>query len=234
MSDHPVPDSIPISALNALEYCPRRFYYQFVQGVTVVNEYVMEGSLAHERVHQATTRTTGEGEMQTTHLYLFSERLRVSGFTDVIENVGGSLIPVEYKHGAQGKHGGWFNDAVQLCAQALCLEERLEDDERIPHGYIFYIASRRRVQVQFSDELREHTLAAIERAFQVAMLDTIPPPLSGKDVVRCPACSLLPLCLPDEVTLLQSGKLIHVTPGNREGSSIPGDREGRPYMSQLR
>ncbi len=92
-----MPDSIPISALNALEYCPRRFYYQFVQGMRLVNEYVMEGTLAHERVHQATTRTMGEGEMQTTHLYLFSERLRISGFADVIEDVGGALIPVEYK-----------------------------------------------------------------------------------------------------------------------------------------
>jgi CRISPR-associated exonuclease Cas4 len=206
MSDHPVPDSIPISALNALEYCPRRFYYQFVQGDTLVNEFVLEGTLAHRRVHQATTRTTGEGEMQTTHLYLFSERLRISGFADVTEGRGDLLIPVEYKHGAQGKHGGWLNDAVQLCAQALCLEERLEGNQRIPYGYIFYIASRRRVQVQFSAELRERTLAAIARAFQVAMLETPPPPLSGEDTVRCPGCSLLPLCLPDEVTLLQSAK----------------------------
>jgi CRISPR-associated exonuclease Cas4 len=206
MSDHPLPDSIPISSLNALEYCPRRFYYQFVQGDTPVNAFILEGTLAHRRVHQAATRTTGEGEIQTTHLYLFSERLRISGFADVTEEQGGLLIPVEYKHGAQGKHGGWLNDAVQLCAQALCLEERLESNERIPHGYIFYIASRRRVRVQFDDELRQRTLAAIERAFQVAMLETPPPPLSGADTVRCPACSLLSLCLPDEVTLLQSGK----------------------------
>lgn len=206
MPDHPMPDSIPISALNALEYCPRRFYYQFVQGDTLVNEYVLEGTLAHQRVHQATTRTTGEGEIQTTHLYLFSERLHISGFADVTEGQDGLLIPVEYKHGAQGKHGGWLNDAVQLCAQALCLEERLEGNGRIPHGFIFYIASRRRVQVQFADELRQRTLAAIAHAFQVAMLETPPPPLSGEDTVRCPGCSLLPLCLPDEVTLLQSGK----------------------------
>jgi len=206
MSDHPMPESIPISALNALEYCPRRFYYQFVQGVTLVNEYVLEGTLAHQRVHQAATRTKGEGEIQTTHVYLFSERLRISGFADVTEGQGGLLIPVEYKHGAQSKHGGWLNDAVQLCAQALCLEERLEGNGRIPYGYIFYIASRRRVQVEFADELRQRTLAAIARAFQVAMLETPPPPLSGEDTVRCPACSLLSLCLPDEVTLLQSGK----------------------------
>src|SRR5258708_9925989 len=235
MPNHPVPESIPISALNALEYCPRRFYYQFVQGDTLVNEYVLEGTLAHRRVHQEAWHTTNERELQTTRLYLYSERLRISGCADVVEEQRGMLIAVEYKHGAQGKYGGWFNDAVQLCAQALCLEERLESApeqgrsqgsslqytgaaqslEResgqpgglhIPYGYIFYIGSRRRVQVTFTTELRERTLAAIARAFQVAMMETPPPPLSGEDTARCPGCSLPPLCLPDELTLLHSQK----------------------------
>lgn len=207
MSDHPVPESIPISALNALEYCPRRFYYQFVQGDRLVNEFVLDGTLAHKRVHQQATRqTTRVGEISTTRLYLHSERLRISGFTDVIEEYEGKITPVEYKHGQHGKHGGWLNDAVQLCAQALCLEEGQRDSPRIDYGYIFYIASRRRVQVQFTPELRERTLAAITRAFQIALLETPPPPLSGEDVIRCPGCSLLPLCLPDEVTLLRSRK----------------------------
>ena len=206
MPNHPLPDSIPISALNALEYCPRRFYYQFVQGDTLVNEYVLEGTLAHRRVHQEARHTTNERELQTTRLYLYSERLRISGFADVVEEQRGMLIPVEYKHGQQGKYGGWFNDAVQLCAQALCLEECQRDQPRIDFGYIFYTGSRRRVRVLFTAELRERTLAAIARAFQVAMLETPPSPLSGEDVVRCPGCSLLPLCLPDEVTLLQSRK----------------------------
>ncbi len=210
MPNHPMPDSISISSLNALEYCPRRFYYQFVQGETLVNDSVLEGTLAHQRVHQTGTQTTAGDKIQTTRLYLYSETLRISGFADVIEEQKGALIPVEYKHGPQGKHGGWLNDAVQLCAQALCLEERLADHQphtqRIAYGYIFYIGSRRRVRVEFTAELREQTLAAIAHAFQVAMLETPPPPLSGNDVVRCPGCSLLPLCLPDEVKLLQSMK----------------------------
>lgn len=206
MLDHIVPESIPISALNALEYCPRRFYYQFVQGDRLVNEFVLEGTLAHKRVHQQARQTTPEGEIQTTRLYLHSETLRISGFADVIEEQGGKITPVEYKHGQQSKHGGWLNDAVQLCAQALCLEEGQADRPFIEYGYIFYIASRRRAQVPFSPELRERTRAAITRSFQIAMLDTPPPPLSGEDVIRCPGCSLLPLCLPDEVTLLRSRK----------------------------
>src|SRR6266571_785727 len=175
-------EMIPISSLNALEYCPRKFYYQFVQ----------EG-----------THTTAEGEMQTTRLYLYSEVLHLSGFADVIEERAGVFVPVEYKHGQQGT---WLNDHIQLCAQALCLEERQPGKPLIPYGYIFYVGSRRRVQVKFTKELREKTRATIAQALQVATLETAPPPLSGKLVVRCPPCSLLPLCLPEEVRLLQSKK----------------------------
>ncbi|TME56573.1 MAG: CRISPR-associated protein Cas4 [Chloroflexi bacterium] len=198
-----VPDSIPISALNTLEYCPRRFYYQFVQSDMVINEFVLEGTLLHRRVNQVGTQTIGQDVMQTTRLYLYSEELRLSGFTDVIEEQGGLLIPVEYKHGQQGE---WLNDAIQLCAQALCLEERRPGEAPIPYGYIFYAGSRRRVQVDFSAELRAKTRAAIELAFQVAALEKPPLPLEPPLTARCPNCSLVSLCLPDEVKLLRSRK----------------------------
>jgi CRISPR-associated exonuclease Cas4 len=197
-------EMLPISSLNALEYCPRKFYYQFVQGEVLVNEFVLEGTLAHQRVHQAGTHTTAEGEMQTTRLYLYSEALHLTGFADVIEERAGVLVPVEYKHGHQGN---WLNDHIQLCAQALCLEERQPSKPLIAYGYIYYLGSRRRVQVHFTPQLRARTKAAIAQAFQVAALETAPPPLSGKMAARCPNCSLLPLCLPEEVRLLQS---IHV------------------------
>ena len=196
-------EMIPISSLNALEYCPRKFYYQFVQGETLVNEFVLEGTLAHERVHQAGRHAMGEGEMETTRLYLYSEALHLSGFTDIIEERAGVLVPVEYKHGQQGQ---WLNDQVQLCAQALCLEERQPGKPLIPHGYIYYVGSRRRVEVKFTQQLRARTKAAITQALNVATLETPPPPLAGTMAARCPNCSLLPLCLPEEVRLLQSKK----------------------------
>ena len=115
---------LPISSLNAMEYCPRRFYYQFVQGEMLVNEFVLEGTLEHQRVHQAGTHGTGAEEIETTRLYLYSEALHLSGFADVIQERGGVFVPVEYKHGHLGE---WINDHVQLCAQALCLEERMAD-----------------------------------------------------------------------------------------------------------
>lgn len=203
MTDTSQLETIPISSLNALEYCPRSFYYQVVQGEMPVNEFVLEGQLAHRRVHQAGTHETAEREIETTRLYLYSETLHLSGFADVIEERAGALIPVEYKHGQQGN---WLNEHIQLCAQALCLEEQQPDKPPIACGYIYYVASRRRVQVPFTPQLRARTKAAIVQAFRVAALETPPPPLSGKLVARCPPCSLLPLCLPEEVRLLQSKK----------------------------
>ncbi len=194
-------EMIPISALNALEYCPRKFYYQFVQGETLINEFVLEGTLAHQWVDQPGTHTTAEGVMQIRRLYLYSEALHLSGFADIVEEHAGVLVPVEYKHGQQGP---WLNDQIQLCAQALCLEERQPGQPPIAYGYIFYLGSQRRVQVHFTQQLRAKTRAAIARALQVAAMETPPPPLSGTMAARCPNCSLLPLCLPEEVRLLQS------------------------------
>ncbi len=208
------PESLPISSLNALEYCPRRFYYQFVQSDMLINEFVLEGTLVHQRANQPGRQTNAQGEMQTTRVYLYSEELHLSGFADVVEEQGGLLIPVEYKHGRQGT---WLNDHIQLCAQALCLEEMQPDKSPISYGYIFYVGSRRRVRVDFGAELRAKTQAAIAHAFQVATLEKPPPPLDGKLVVRCPNCSLLPLCLPEEVRLLRSKKL----PGRPQGSPLP-------------
>jgi CRISPR-associated exonuclease Cas4 len=203
MFDETAMEMLPISSLNALEYCPRKFYYQFVQGEMMINEFVLEGQLAHQRVHQAGTRTMAEGEMETTRLYLYSEALHLTGFADVIEERSGVFLPVEYKHGQQGQ---WLNDHIQLCAQALCLEERQPGKPPIPHGYIYYVGSRRRVKVPFTPQLRARTKAAIAQAFQVAVRQTPPPPLSGELAARCPNCSLLPLCLPEEVRQLRSQK----------------------------
>ena len=203
MSKWAGPESIPLSFLNAIEYCPRRFYYEFVQGDMLRNEFVLEGTLLHERADQPGQHTTREGETQINHLYLYSEELRLSGFADVVEEQEGMCIPVEYKHGKEGK---WLNDHIQLCAQAMCLEERLPAGTSIPFGYIFYFGSRKRVQVHFTPELRAKTLATIALAFEVASRSVPPPPLDGKMAARCRDCSLLSLCLPDEVKLLKDRK----------------------------
>jgi CRISPR-associated exonuclease Cas4 len=197
------PESISLSYLNALEYCPRRFYYEFVEGDMLVNEFVLEGTLLHQRADEPGKHTTQDGELQLNHLYLYSETLHLSGFADVVEEEDGVMVPVEYKHGKEGK---WLNDHIQLCAQALCLEERMPERGRIPYGYIFYFGSRKRIQVHFTEELRAKTRAAIDLAFEVAAFDTPPAPLDGKMAVRCRDCSLNSLCLPNEVRMLAERK----------------------------
>jgi len=201
MNQRNVPETIPLSYLNAIEYCPRRFHYEFVQGDMLRNEFVLEGTLLHQRADQPGQHTSQEGELQLNHLYLYSERLRLSGFADIVEEEDGMLIPVEYKHGKEGK---WLNDHVQLCAQALCLEERQPEKPPIPYGYIFYFGSRKRVQVHFTPELRAKTQDTIALALQISLRDTPPPPLEGKLAMRCRDCSLHPICLPEEVKLLMS------------------------------
>jgi len=124
-------------------------------------------------------------------------------FNADVEERSGVFLPVEYKHGHQGN---WLNDHIQLCAQALCLEERQPGKPLIPYGYIFYVSSQRRVKVMFTQQLRVRTREAIAQALKVSTFETPPPPLEGKMAQRCPNCSLLPLCLPEEVRMLQSKK----------------------------
>lgn len=197
------PETIGLSYLNAVEYCPRRFHYEFVQGDMLKNEFVLEGTLLHQRADEPGQHITQDGERQINHLYLYSEALHLSGFADIVEEENGFLIPVEYKHGKEGK---WLNDHVQLCAQALCLEERSTEQQPIPYGYIFYFGSRKRIQVHFTPELRAKTLKAIDLAFQVASHESPPPPLDGKIAVRCRDCSLRSICMPDEVKMLAHWK----------------------------
>lgn len=197
-------DYLPISMLNQIEYCPRRFWLMYVGGEMEVNAPVLEGIYQHERVH------TGGAERQEDALvyrrvYLWSDRLRVAGFADVVEwrddparsPAGGELVPVEYKHGRMGR---WLNDHIQLCAQALCLEERT--GRPVERGAIFYWKSRRRLWVEITPELRARTEAAVERAFALAESPTPPPPLER--AARCRDCSLEPVCLPREVLRLRA------------------------------
>lgn len=197
------PETIGLSYLNALEYCPRRFYYEFVQGEMMVNEFVLAGTLLHERVDEPGRTALGEDGAEIRRVYLFSEKLRLSGFADVLMEQEGQLVPIEYKHGRQGK---WLNDHVQLCAQALCLEGRENSLPPASFGYIFYWGSRRRLRVDFTEELRARTLALVQKAFELSRQEVPPPPLEGKQAIRCADCSLRPMCLPTEVKLLQGIK----------------------------
>jgi CRISPR-associated exonuclease Cas4 len=187
-------DYLPISMLNQLEYCERRFWLMYIHGEMEVNAPVLEGIQQHERAHAGGVERDGETTVRR-RVYLWSDRLRVSGFADVVEEREGELMPVEYKRGRMGR---WLNDHIQLCAQAMCLEERAGRPVR--RGAIFYWRSRRRVRVALTPELRARTEAAVGRAFELLAAGRIPPPLERR--AKCRDCSLEGVCLPREVLLL--------------------------------
>lgn len=208
------PDYIPISYLNAFAYCPRRFFYEFVQGEMIVNEHVLEGQQLHERIDRpgSSTRDTKE---QLRRLSLCAPRLGVIGYCDLVEiELDEStsdlavlarehkVYPVEYKKGKMGK---WLSDHTQLCIQALALEEVLDlPVESISHGYIYYIGSARRDRVQIDAGLRERTRAILEEARRVAFQIIPPAPITNWH--KCRDCSLEPICLPREVMNLEKNK----------------------------
>ncbi len=191
----PSDEYLPISMLNQYAYCPRRFWLMYVQGEMEVNAPVLEGTLQHERVH--TAGETQEGAtVQYRRVYLWSDRLELVGFTDLMEVRAGAFVPVEYKHGRMGR---WLNDHIQLCAQALCLEER--SGTTVLEGEIFYWESRRRERICLDDALRARTEATIAAIHHLLAEGVIPMP--EQPYAKCRGCSLEPICLPREVRQLQ-------------------------------
>ncbi len=191
-------DYLPISTLNQLLFCPRRFWYMHVLGEMEVNAAVLEGTLQHAHAHEAGRQDDAAGEpVAFRRVMVWSDRLALSGFCDVVEVAAGEPVPVEYKHGRQGR---WANDEVQLCAQALCLEEMT--GRPVARGEIFYWGSRRRVAVAFDAALRARTEAAVAQARALLAAGRLPPPIAQR--AKCRACSLQPVCLPDEVERLRA------------------------------
>ena len=182
-------DFIFLSALNQYDYCPRRCYYIFVENVFVDNEHTVEGTLQHARANSGETSTRDDA-LQLRSVYLYSRTLGISGKADVIEERAGELSPVERK---KGRRGDWRNDALQLCAQALCLEEMT--GRTVGKGYIYYAATGRRQEIEFSLELRQQTLDTIATVRRLIDSGERPP---NPYTPRCKGCSLYDICLPKE------------------------------------
>lgn len=186
-------EPLPLSALNHLTYCERRCALIHIEGVFEENAFTLEGSLRHE-----TTDTPGyetrAGVRAVRALPLYSRRLGLSGKADIVEFSrlpGGreQPCPVDYKRGRRRR---WHNDDVQLCAQALCLEEML--GVKVPRGAIFHAASRRRREVEFTDGLREVTAQAARRLHELVRERRIP---AAVLLPKCEGCSLKGVCLPE-------------------------------------
>jgi CRISPR-associated exonuclease Cas4 len=190
-------DFIFLSALNQYDYCPRRCYYLFVENTFLENEHTVEGSLQHARANSGESSARADA-LQFRSVYLYSRQLGISGRADVIEEKAGEIYPVEHK---KGRRGEWQNDALQLCAQALCLEEM--SGKTVPRGYIYYAATGRRQEVEFDLELRQQTMSAIAAVRRLIETGERPP---NPYTPRCKGCSLYDICLPKETARLRGGK----------------------------
>ncbi|MBA4357474.1 MAG: CRISPR-associated protein Cas4 [Desulfovibrio sp.] len=190
-------DLLPISGLQHLLYCERQCALIHVEGQWAENRLTAEGKVGHERVHGGGGRTT-PGVRTAFALHLRSLAFGLSGMADVVEfhqppgqgpGEPWRPFPVEYKRGKPKKANC---DAVQLCAQAMCLEEML--GVAVPAGALFYGATRRRQDVAFDAGLRSETAAAARRFHE--LVDAGRTPAAEYAPEKCDACSLLPLCLP--------------------------------------
>jgi CRISPR-associated protein Cas4 len=193
MASFDIPE-IQLSSLNAYIFCPRRCYYEYTLGEFEDNEHTVEGDIRHESIDKG-GETLKDGIFRQRKVYLASEKLKLSGILDIVEEKNGKIYPVECK---KGKLGNWENDKVQLCAQGILLEEVLK--RHIPMGFLYYYGSNRRKEVLFDDELRGKTLKIIEEARETLSKEEIPPPIFN---ARCYGCSMHNICLPREVIKLK-------------------------------
>ncbi|HEV3167994.1 MAG TPA: CRISPR-associated protein Cas4 [Isosphaeraceae bacterium] len=192
-----IDELLPLSGLQHLVYCERQFALIHVEQLWAENALTISGRQLHERA-DLPGEAFGEDVRVARALSLRSDRLRLIGKADVVEfhretGPGSQTLwrpfPVEYKRG-RPKPGG--ADEVQLCAQALCLEEMLALE--VPRGALFYGTTRRRKLVEFTADLRAHVESAAHRCHELFQARATPRVARNR---RCEKCSLLSLCIPD-------------------------------------
>ena len=203
-----LPDYLPARMINEYVYCPRLFYFEQVEGVFAHNEHTVEGAVQHKRVDKegkSAPKPNEESEepIVVRSITLSSEKHRVIAKLDLAEFAGGRATPVDYKHGRPmtGDEGlrPWPTDRVQLAVQALVLRA---NGYRCEEGVIFYQKTRQRVRVSFDRQALAEAERAIADAWQTAAATEMPPPLV--DSPKCPGCSLVGICMPDETWHLRS------------------------------
>jgi CRISPR-associated exonuclease Cas4 len=192
-------DLLPISALQHLLYCERQCALIHLEQAWAENQFTAEGRVMHEKAHDGPDETRA-GVRIVRGLAVKSEALGLSGQCDVVEfHADGTILPVEYKRGRPKAHRA---DEVQLCAQAVCLEEMLAGDPAvstartpvIPEGRLFYGQTRRRMDVVFDAELRALTADTARRLREI--IASRRTPLAVYEERKCQACSLQELCMP--------------------------------------
>lgn len=208
-SDAPqdVPDLVPARMLNEFAYCPRLAWLEWVQGDFADSADTVDGRHQHRRVDReagelpvATELAGADERLHARSVYLSGPKVGLVARIDLVEATGSDVTPVDYKRGEPPDvpEGAWEPERVQLCAQGLVLEE---NGYSCREGVLYFAASRRRVTIPFTPELRARTVELLVSMREALSLRTIPPPL--EDSPKCPRCSLVGICLPDEVNHLR-------------------------------
>ena len=181
---------ISLSALQHYAFCPRQCALIHNEQAWAENYLTAQGKALHERVDSGEPETRKGVRFERT-VHVSAEKLGISGVLDLVEveMKTGRLKPVEYK---RGKPKPDPMDEIQLCAQGLCLEEMT--GQTVSEGALWYMQTRHRVPVVFSDDLRTQTLATIAAVRELLNSGQTPPPDYGK---RCKACSLVEICQPE-------------------------------------
>ena len=189
-------EPVPISALQHAVYCLRQAALIHLERLWEDNSFTAEGHVLHAVADKAGSRKV-RGIRRVMALPIACRRLNLSGVADMVEFLvhedGETPFPVEYKRGKPKQHQA---DEVQLCAQALCLEEMT--GRLVPEGALFYAETKRRVVVIFDEQLRKLTETTAEGLAEVFRTERTPTPTHLKQ--RCRACSLKELCRPGAVT----------------------------------
>jgi CRISP-associated protein Cas1 len=232
-----LPDYLPARMVNEFVYCPRLFFYEWVEGVFRESADTLEGSAQHARVDKpgkglpkADTVEDSE-KIHTRSIMLSSEVHRVIAKMDIVEVEGSRATPVDYKHGRPREGPDelhvWPEDRAQLAVQAIVLRENGYDCDE---GVLYYQTTKQRVRVPITDAVIEDTVATIQAAMELAGTGPIPAPLFGSP--KCSGCSLAPICLPEEVN-----RLVESEPDDRQlllFVSGDGDAPKKPARSELR
>jgi CRISPR-associated exonuclease Cas4 len=183
---------VMLSALQHFAFCPRQCALIHLEQAWTENIYTLRGLRVHETVDSPGDELIEEGVRVERSLPLASHRLEIKGIADVVEFLpDGTPYPVEYKSGRKKARDA---DEIQLCAQALCLEEMFNC--AVPVGAIFYHGSRRRREVEFDQALRTLTMQTITDTRTMLNVSTLPPPVADR---RCQDCSLIETCMPKAV-----------------------------------
>lgn len=203
-----LPEYLPARMVNEFVYCPRLFWYEWVESVFAESADTVEGKSQHKKVDSGTgalpaPEETAPPEVRHSRsVTLSSEQARVIAKMDLIEIVGGSVMPVDYKRGSPmtGDVGleAWPADRAQIGVQGLILREQ---GYRCDEGALWYSQTRQRVRVKLDEATMAEVRSQIEGAWRLAREGEIPAPL--EDSPKCPGCSLSGICLPDETGLLR-------------------------------